>query len=130
MGYTARMNDKASSSIVYYDGACPGCVRDRRRYQALAGKRAEGVAWLDITGREAELREAGIDPAQALRELHVMDQATGRIHSELDAYILLMRRTIWLRPLAFFIGLPIARPLLSRAYRTWVDRRLCRTGRA
>lgn len=86
------------------------------------------MEWIDITGRDSELRAAGIDPDAALTELHVQDRQ-GRIHRELDAYILLMRRTVLLRPLAWLIGLPGLKPLLSTLYRRWVLRRLRRDGR-
>ncbi|WP_111497215.1 MULTISPECIES: thiol-disulfide oxidoreductase DCC family protein [Marinobacter] len=113
--------------IVYYDGACPRCRADRRRYERWAG--AQSVTWYDITGQDAELRALGIDPRQALHELHVQDSA-GHIHRELDAYRLLMARVPRLRPLAWLLGLPLVRPLLSRLYRDWVRRRLRRQGRA
>lgn len=113
---------------VYYDGACPRCVADRRRYERMAGKAGESVEWVDITGRDDELKQLGIDPDKALRELHVRD-AAGKLHVELDAYILLMRRTRLLRPLAWLIGLPGIRPLLSRGYHAWVTRRLRASGR-
>ncbi|CAD5108337.1 thiol-disulfide oxidoreductase DCC family protein [Zestomonas carbonaria] len=113
---------------VYYDGACPRCVADRRRYERLNTDRCEPVEWVDITDRDEELRAAGIDPHAALTELHVQDEQ-GHIHRELDAYILLMQRTPLLRPLAWLLTLPILRPLLSRAYRHSVLRRLHREGR-
>ena len=113
---------------VYYDGACPTCVRDRAQYERLAGKAGEGTCWVDITGRDAELRAQGIDPDAALRELHVRD-AEGRVRRELDAYILLMSRVPPLRPLAWLIGLPGVRPLVSRWYRASVLRRLRAEGR-
>ncbi|MDX1635031.1 MAG: DUF393 domain-containing protein [Marinobacter sp.] len=122
------MTDRDSELVVYYDGSCPGCVRDRERYQRLAGRRGESVRWVDITGRDDELRRQGIEPDQALQELHVKD-ARGRIHRELDAYILLMSRVPALRPLAWLIGLPGLRQLLSWLYRVWVTRRLRKTGR-
>ncbi|QLC74266.1 DUF393 domain-containing protein [Pseudomonas sp. LPB0260] len=112
---------------VYYDGACPRCVADRRRYERLA-QHDDSVEWVDITGQENQLRAAGIDPYRALTELHVEDDQ-GRIHRELDAYILLMRRTPRLRPLAWLLGLPGLKPLLSWCYRRWVLRRLRRQGR-
>ncbi|MNG11588.1 hypothetical protein D3C84_951390 [compost metagenome] len=86
------------------------------------------MEWLDITGRDAELRALGIDPYLALTELHVQDEA-GHIHRELDAYILLLSRVPRFAPLAWLIGLPLVRPLLSFAYRRWVLRRLKRSGR-
>ncbi|UTW12676.1 thiol-disulfide oxidoreductase DCC family protein [Marinobacterium rhizophilum] len=112
---------------VYYDGACPRCRRDRARYEKLAGKGADDICWFDITGRDAELSALGIDPWRALTELHLQD-AQGHIHSELAAYILLMRRVPLLRPLAWLIGLPLLRPWLSRLYHRQVMRRLA--GRA
>jgi predicted DCC family thiol-disulfide oxidoreductase YuxK len=60
---------------VYYDGACPVCVRDRNNYEKLSGKRAGQVCWFDITGQEAQLRNLGIDPQKALTELHVSDES-------------------------------------------------------
>ncbi|NMG75782.1 thiol-disulfide oxidoreductase DCC family protein [Aromatoleum diolicum] len=123
------MSDEKDNITVYYDGACPRCVRDRARYERLAGK--AGVAatnWVDITGRDAELCELGVDPQAALRELHVSD-AAGSLHRELDAYILLMSRVPLLRPLAWLIGLPGVRPLVSWCYRGGVRRRLRATHR-
>ncbi|TPQ24754.1 thiol-disulfide oxidoreductase DCC family protein [Methylomonas koyamae] len=112
---------------VYYDGACPKCIRDRDSYQKLAGATDEQVCWFDITGQENRLRELGIDPQQALAELHVRD-ADGRIVSELDAYILLMNKVTTLQPLAWLIGLPVIRPLLAKIYHWQVNRRLRRRG--
>lgn len=108
---------------VFYDAACPACVRDRAWYERLSTSMDETVQWVDINGRDDELLAAGIDPAAALRELHVRD-AAGVIHRELDAYVLLMSRVPKLRPLAWAIGLPGVRPMLSAVYRTWVLRRL------
>ncbi len=80
------------------------------------------------TGKDAELTALGIDPRLALTELHIRT-ADGRILSELDAYILLMQRTIWLKPLALILRLPILRPLLAKAYHRSVIRRLQDSGR-
>ena len=113
---------------VFYDGSCPGCIRDRRRYEKLAGDRAQLTEWVDITGREAELVAVGINPDDALRDLHVRDER-GRIHRELDAYILLMQKTRWLKPLATIIGLPGIRPVLAKLYHWRVDYRLRKTRR-
>ena len=67
------MSEDKGKITVYYDGACPSCVRDRRHYEKLAGKSSEQVCWFDITGREDQLRQIGIDPHKALTELHVSD---------------------------------------------------------
>ena len=113
---------------VFYDGACPSCVRDRKFYERLAGRTGDAVEWVDITGRDEELKQLGIDPVAALQELHVED-GRGSIHRELDAYILLMLRVWLLKPLAWLIGLPVIRPALAKLYHRWVGERLERTGR-
>ena len=122
------MSDNNAKITVYYDGACPRCVRDRETYEKLAGKSRDQVCWFDITGHEHQLREIGIDPRKALTELHVRDE-NRRIHAELDAYILLMGKVPVMKPLAWLIGLPVIRPLLARLYRWTVIRRLKESGR-
>ena len=69
--------------------------------------------WVDITSRDAELQELGIDPQKALAGLHVFDE-NNHILSEIDVYIALMGRVPVLIPLAWFIGMPAIRPLISR----------------
>ena len=117
------MNTLAEKITVFYDGACPVCVRDRRWYEKLEGQTEASVEWLDITGRDEQLREQGIDPNQALRELHVKD-SRGQVHREMAAYILLMARVPLLKPIAWLIGLPVIRPTLAWFYHRWVARRL------
>ena len=113
---------------VYYDAICPGCRRDRARYERWAGKAGDSVAWCDVTSHQQVLRDKGIDPQAALLSLHVEDPA-GRIVDGIDAYVLLMQRVPRLRPLAWLIGLPGVKTLLSWLYDRWVRRRLAREGR-
>jgi predicted DCC family thiol-disulfide oxidoreductase YuxK len=119
--------DKTRISV-YYDGACPQCVKDRRNYEQLSVKSKDDIQWIDITGKESLLRSIGIDPRKALMELHVKDE-NQQILSEIDAYVLLMSRVPLLRPLSRVIGLPLVRPMLSRVYHWRVNRRLRHTGR-
>ena len=117
------MDNLSTKLTVFYDGACSVCVRDRRWYEKLEGQTENSVEWLDITGRDEELREQGIDPDKALRELHVKD-SQGQVHREMAAYILLMARVPLLKPIAWLIGLPVIRPTLAWLYHRWVARRL------
>ncbi len=121
-------NEKNKKVTVYYDGACPKCVKDRENYEHLAGKENENVCWFDITGRDEALLELGIDPGKALTELHIKNEE-GKIISEIDAYIVLMRKVTVLKPLAWLIGLPLIRSPLSSLYHWMVNRRLRREGR-
>ena len=113
---------------VYYDGACPTCVKDRYHYEKLSGSAGKNVYWFDITGQEKRLCEIGIDPQKALMELHVKNE-NQQILSEIDAYILLMKRVPLLKPLTWLIGLPLIRPMLSKVYHRRVNRRLRYSGR-
>jgi predicted DCC family thiol-disulfide oxidoreductase YuxK len=122
------VNENNGTITVYYDGACPKCVKDRYHYEKLSGNAGKNVFWFDITGQDKRLREIGIDPQKALMELHVKNE-NQHILSEIDAYILLMSKVALLRPLAWLIDLPVIRPMLSKVYRWQVDRRLRRSGR-
>ncbi|MEH6454513.1 MAG: DUF393 domain-containing protein [Psychromonas sp.] len=122
------MIDNKAQLTVYYDGACPRCIKDRDNYQRLQGQNKYSVRWFDITGKDKQLKQLGIDPQLALTELHVKN-TDGNIVSEMDAYILLMSRVSLLKPLAFIIALPIIRPLLAGLYHYKVNKRLKQTGR-
>lgn len=122
------MNLDECMVTVYYDGACPKCVKDRHNYEKLSGRAGKNVCWFDITGQDEQLREIGIDPQKALTELHVKNE-NQQILSEIDAYILLMSKVPLLKPLAWLIGLPFIRPMLSKVYHLQVNRRLRRSGR-
>ena len=122
-----KANLTPQSIRVFYDGACPGCVRDRAWYEKHAGQ-GEQVEWLNINGRDDELRALGIEPRAALLELHVQDEH-GQVLRALPAYQLLLSRLPRYRWLAWLIGLPLIRSLLSWLYRHWVRRRLAREGR-
>ncbi len=122
------MSQNNAKITAYYDGACPSCIRDRENYEKIAGRAGENVCWFDITGREQELLELGIDPEKALTELHVQDE-NKQILSEIDAYILLLSKVTLLKPMAWLIGLPLIRPWLARIYHKQVHHRLQLTGR-
>jgi predicted DCC family thiol-disulfide oxidoreductase YuxK len=112
---------------VFYDAACPGCVKDRAWYEKRVGQ-GEQVEWLDINSCEQQLKALGIDPRRAMLELHVQDES-GQIWRELPAYQILLSRLPRYRLLARIIGLPLIKPMLSWLYRKWVRRRLKREGR-
>jgi predicted DCC family thiol-disulfide oxidoreductase YuxK len=114
--------------MVYYDGICPGCRRDRARYERWAGEAGQQVVWCDVTEHEVTLREKGVDPQAALLSLHVEEEGE-RIMEGIDAYILLMRRVPRLKPLAWLIGLPGLKTVLRWSYDRWVRRRLAQEGR-
>jgi predicted DCC family thiol-disulfide oxidoreductase YuxK len=122
------MSNEQLYITVFYDGACPQCIKDRRFYERLAGQGGKQVKWLDITGKDEHLKSLGIDPLKALSELH-LQLPNGFILSELDAYIVLMERVWLLKCVAWLISLPIIRPYLAKLYHQRVQKRLKATGR-
>lgn len=70
----------------------------------------------------------GIDPKLALSELHIQTE-DGQIISEIDAYIVLMQRILWLKPIAYTLKLPLIKVFLAKQYHRAVNRRLRRSGR-
>lgn len=121
------MSDNASINV-FYDAVCPRCRRDRRRFERWAGKRADDVAWCDATEHAQQLRAKGVAPEAALRSLHI-EKHDGHLIEGIDAYQLLMARILWLRPIAWVIGLPGIKTALRWYYDRWVERRLKRQGR-
>jgi len=115
--------EESKKITVYYDQSCPSCVKDRVVFERLAGKRASRFIWFDITHQDEALRALGIEPIKALRELHIKD-ANGNIHSEMDAYSIIMKQIPLLWPLGVIICLPLIKPILSHFYRKSVDKRL------
>ncbi|GLX77469.1 hypothetical protein tinsulaeT_08090 [Thalassotalea insulae] len=124
----ADSNTVSEPITVFYDASCPRCVKDRRLYERLAGAGKHSVVWFDITNQDETLTKLGIAPYKALTELHIQ-LSDGSILSELDAYIQLMSRVWLLKPLAWFIALPIIRPWLAKHYHQRVIKRLKSSGR-
>ncbi|OUS33940.1 thiol-disulfide oxidoreductase ['Osedax' symbiont bacterium Rs2_46_30_T18] len=122
------MSIQQQSITVFYDGACPRCVKDRYLYERLAGYTDQQIIWFDITDQDSYLKSLSIDPRLALTELH-LQLGDGRILSELDAYIVLMQRVSVLKPLAWLIALPVIRPSLAKLYHQRVMQRLKASGR-
>ena len=120
--------EKPEKITVYYDGACPSCVRDRENYEKLSSTDKDQICWLDITGKDALLIEKGIDPKKALTELHIEIEGQGII-SEMDAYRVLMSHSTLLKPLAWLLSIAFIKKLVSKIYHWQVKRRLKRQGR-
>ncbi|MDN7133948.1 DUF393 domain-containing protein [Halomonas sp. MC140] len=121
------MPNKTSINI-FYDAQCPLCRKERRRYEHWLGREADDIGWLDVSENEQALRDKGIDPAMALRSLHI-ETAQGELIEGIDAYRVLMRRISLLVPVAWILGLPGIKPGVRALYDTWVKRRLQKQGR-
>ena len=111
---------------VFYDGACPVCVKEMHQYQRF--EKSGQVIWFDITGQEDWLLAHKINPDDALLELHVLT-STGEIVKGVEAFILLWQRAPLFRPLAWIASFPLIKAFIKRSYGWFTRRRLTRDGR-
>ncbi|CAM3696601.1 thiol-disulfide oxidoreductase DCC family protein [Halomonas sp. AOP12-C2-37] len=121
------MPSKTSINI-FYDAQCPLCRKERRRYERWLGHEADDIDWLDVSENEQALRDKGVEPAMALRSLHI-ETTQGELIEGIDAYRVLMRRISLLVPVAWVLGLPGIKPGVRALYDRWVKRRLQKQGR-
>lgn len=112
--------------MVYYDGACPRCLRELAFYERF--ERGRRVAWFNIVGNEPGLRALGIDPDEALKRLHLR-MPDGKIVKDMDAFIVLWDQVPLFRPLAWFVAIPVIKSLIERNYARLTLKRLERQGR-
>jgi len=117
---------KQNKIRVYYDASCAGCRKDRKRYDQLAGE--EAVEWCDITGNDEQLKSQGINPKEAMIKLHVQTP-DGLITNDIEAYVVLISKIRWLKPLAWLLDLKWIKEALRFIYRKWVLHRLKKDGR-
>ena len=98
---------------VFYDGKCGLCRREIEHYKRIA---PEGIfIWQDITTDASMLESLGIAYADGLKLLHAQD-AQGKIHIGVDAFILIWHQIPRWKILAKIVGAPIIRPLVNTVY--------------
>lgn len=98
---------------VFYDGKCGLCRREIEHYKRVAPDAV--FHWVDITIDAAELEKLGISYADGLRVLHARDRE-GKIHTGVDAFILIWQQMPRWRLLARFIALPVMHTVANNAY--------------
>lgn len=108
---------------VYYDGKCGLCAREIAYYRRIAPSGA--FDWRDVAREPDALAARGISQADALRLLHAED-ASGRLHIGVDAFVLMWRGLRYWRIVAAIVGAPIIRPIADAIYRRFADWRFQR----
>jgi predicted DCC family thiol-disulfide oxidoreductase YuxK len=98
---------------VFYDGKCGLCRREIDHYRRVAPEAV--FLWVDITINAADLEKLGVSYADGLKQLHARD-SEGKIHTGVDAFILLWQQMPRWRLLARIIALPIIRTVANKAY--------------
>jgi predicted DCC family thiol-disulfide oxidoreductase YuxK len=109
---------------VFYDGKCGLCRREIEHYKHVA---PQGVfIWQDITIDAFALENLSITYADGLRLLHAQD-AQGKMHVGVDAFLLIWRQIPRWRMLGALVSLPVVRRAANTAYHafaTWRFKRL------
>ena len=100
---------------VYYNGACPICGPEVASYRRQADANGVEATWCDISADPDAQRDTGLSKADLERRFHVRT-ADGALLGGVDAFIVLWRRLPWLKPLAFFVGLPMITPIARLVY--------------
>lgn len=98
---------------VFYDGKCGLCRREIDYYQTIAPD--DVFEWVDITLDASGLEGLGVTYAEGLKLLHAQD-AQGKLHVGVDAFILIWRHLPLWRVLSFIVGSGFIRPIAKFAY--------------
>ena len=110
---------------VFYDGACPLCVREIRFLRRL--DRKGRIRFTDIASADFRASDYGLTLEAFMSEIH------GRLPDGTWIRGVEVFRVLYtcvgLRPLAWVTRLPIVAGLLDRAYRIFARNRLRWTGR-
>ena len=101
---------------VFYDGKCGLCRREIEHYKRIA---PVGVFdWVDIKVDASSLEKLSIAYADGLKLLHAQD-AQGKLHVGVDAFILIWRQIPRWRVLVSIVGAGFIRPVANIAYRAF-----------
>jgi predicted DCC family thiol-disulfide oxidoreductase YuxK len=101
---------------VFYDGKCGLCRREIDHYKHIA---PQGVfEWVDITVDANTIQRLGISYADGLKLLHAQD-AQGKMHVGVDAFILIWLQIPRWRVFASIVGAGFIRPFANIAYKAF-----------
>jgi predicted DCC family thiol-disulfide oxidoreductase YuxK len=113
---------------MFYDGGCPVCMRGVRHFQRLDWARR--IRWVDIMVEREALEPYGVDFAEAMDQLHVLDDR-GRLAKGAYAFAALWSQLPWYRWLAAVARLPGILCIIDLVYQRMARgryRRRCRDG--
>ena len=110
---------------VYFDGSCGICSREIAYYRQIADP---GIfSWLDVSKAEVSLDHESFTRLDALKFLHVRDQA-GNLHVGVSAFVVIWRQLRGWRKVAFLARTPGVNSLLEFCYRVFAKWRFARLG--
>ena len=123
------MTISSSTIRVFYDGACPLCQREVKRYQALISKQKEDIDWVDISKNQDELKAECINYDDAMRLIHIKD-GSGVHQVGLEGMLTLWDKIPYYRVVSGLIRkLPLSHSALAKLYEFLAKHRMTFSGR-
>ena len=109
---------------VFYDGKCGLCSREIGHYMKISPPTT--FIWRDIANEPKHLKNISVSQSDALRRLHVSDQA-GTIYVGIDAFIAIWKKLPKWRLLALICAMPAVRSIVSLLYNKFADWKFSRS---
>ena len=107
---------------VFFDDKCGLCSKEIAYYQKIA---PNGFKWVPISANTGCLQRYGIETADALKLLHVVDHL-GVVHRGVDSFFVIWRRLGRWRYLAAIASLPLIHQILRKLYTIFAEWRFRR----
>ena len=107
---------------VFFDDRCSLCSKEIEHYKKIASNEFN---WVPISSDGEYLQNYGIDTADALKLLHVVDNS-GAVHRGVDSFIVIWSHLDRWRYLAVIASLPLVRQMLRSLYAVFAEWRFKR----
>jgi len=120
-----------STLCVFYDGKCPLCKKEIKRYQALISDESghQTIDWIDINENQEALKNECINYDDAMRLIHIKD-GTGMHQVGLEGMLTLWDKISYYRVVSHLIRkFPALYPFLSKSYELLAKCRMYFAGR-
>ncbi|NVK35009.1 MAG: DUF393 domain-containing protein [Rhodobacteraceae bacterium] len=108
---------------VYYDGKCSLCSKEINYFKQRTPKHP--ILWHDIATHPEHLEDTGLSQSEALMFMRVRD-ATGTLHSEVDAFIVMWSQFSGWALLARALSVPGIYQLVGLVYRRFAAYRFAK----
>ncbi len=112
----AKIDSKATQSVVYFDGSCPLCNAEIGYYRR--SDVAEALCFVDVSKTNVEL-DKGLNPQQAMRRFHVRTRE-GKLISGAAAFVEVWSRLPNWKWIAQMAALPGAISILEICYKMFL----------
>lgn len=118
-----------STMCVFYDGACPLCQKEVKRYQSLIYQEDEKIDWVDISINKRALNDECINYDDAMRLIHIKD-GSGVHQVGLEGILSLWDKVPYYRVVSRMIRkFPVSHPAFATFYEFLAKHRMTLSGR-